>query len=92
MRVIKLFVKDRHGSLVRECEALSLWRGHGIKGDINALVGSPRQVLLVSKTTLSSFGLSPGDLGENLLVDSIVEHFSSAKTAGASRLTPTGGA
>lgn len=79
MRVIKLFVKDRHGSPVEQCDTLSLQRGHGIEGDINAQAGSPRQVLIASETTLARFGLSPGELGENFLVDAPIEHFSSGQ-------------
>lgn len=79
MRVIELFVKQRHGVPVRECEALILRREYGIDGDTNAQTGSPRQVLIASASTLSDFDLKPGDLGENLLLDPEIEHLSSGQ-------------
>lgn len=79
MKVTKLFVKQKHGVPVRECEALTLHRGYGIDGDINAQPGSPRQVLIASASTLSDFDLKPGDLGENLLIEPKIEHLFSGQ-------------
>ncbi|HAZ42972.1 MAG TPA: hypothetical protein DDW76_02110 [Cyanobacteria bacterium UBA11369] len=77
MKVTKLFIKQEHGIPAKECLALTLQRGRGILGDINALPGSPRQVLIASTSTLVEFGLKPGELGENILIDAEIEHFSS---------------
>jgi len=52
-------------------------RGYGIVGDASAQVGSPRQVLLAGMPALKQFGLQPGDLQENLLLDQAVEAFES---------------
>lgn len=77
MQVTKLFIKQQHGIPAKECLALNLQRGCGILGDINAVPGNPRQVLIASNSTLVEFGLKPGDLGENILIDAEIEHFSS---------------
>ena len=77
MRVVKLFIKYQSGARVEERQALNLQRGYGILEDVNALPGNPRQVLIASTSTLSEFGLKPGELKENLLVDTPVENFSS---------------
>lgn len=79
MRVTKLFFKQKHGMPVKECKRLILHRGYGIEGDINRQAGSPRQVLIASTMTLANFGLYPGDLGENILIDSQFETFSSGQ-------------
>ena len=79
MKVIKLFVKQGHGVTVRERETLILHRGYGIDGDINAQAGSPRQILIVSAPTLADFDLKPGELGENILIDTNTEHLSSGQ-------------
>lgn len=57
-----------------ECRA-----GQGIAGDMNADPSSPRQVLLVSASTLAAFGLIPGDLRENIVVDEDVERLESGQ-------------
>lgn len=79
MRVKQLFIKDKHGVLVDERETLTLHKGYGIEADINAQVGSPRMVLIASVTTIDSFNLKPGDLGENILIDAEVERLSSGQ-------------
>lgn len=79
MRAIALFIKDKHGKPVKKRDAISLQRGYGIEGDVNAQMGSPRQVLITSETALLRFNLLPGDLGENFLVDSSIERFSSGQ-------------
>lgn len=77
MKVVKLFVKPQHGSMGQECQILNVRRGYGILGDINALPGNPRQVLIISASNLTKFNLSAGDLRENILIDASVENFSS---------------
>lgn len=52
MRGTKIFVKQKHGVLVRECDALTLRRGYGIDGDTTAQAGSPFQVLIASANVL----------------------------------------
>ncbi|MFB2920597.1 MOSC domain-containing protein [Aerosakkonema funiforme] len=79
MKVTKLFVKQQHGMHVEECKIITLRRGYGIEGDINAQAGSPRQVLMASTPTLADFNLNSGDLGENILIDTQVENFSSGQ-------------
>ncbi|MBD2182916.1 MGMT family protein [Planktothrix sp. FACHB-1355] len=64
---------------VKECKIISLRREYGIEGDINAQAGSPRQVLIASTPTLADFNLNPGDLGENIVIDTQVESFSSGQ-------------
>ena len=79
MRVKQLFIKDKHRVLVDKRETLTLRRGYGIEGDVSAQVGSPRMVLIVSVTTIDSFSLKPGDLGENILIDAEFERLSSGQ-------------
>jgi alkylated DNA nucleotide flippase Atl1 len=71
MQVLKLFTKQNHGaeSVMVEQRSLRLQRGFGIVGDSNALVGSPRQVLIVDQPALDFVGLQPGDLWENMVLD-----------------------
>ncbi|MBD1913054.1 MULTISPECIES: MOSC domain-containing protein [unclassified Leptolyngbya] len=75
--VTHLFRKSAPGALVEPCDSLTLQRGYGIAGDASARVGNPRQVLLAGQPTLHQFGLQPGDLQENILVDAAVESFES---------------
>ncbi|WP_413265158.1 MOSC domain-containing protein [Floridanema flaviceps] len=77
MKVVKLFIKDKPGARVQEVQTLNLQRGYEISGDVNALPGNPRQVLIASTSTLTEFGLKPGELKENLLVDTPIEQLSS---------------
>ncbi len=72
-QVIGLFVKRAHGLAADPCDRLFLQRGQGIVDDVNALVGSPRQVLLSSAPALSELDLPPGSLGENIVCDRWVE-------------------
>lgn len=59
--------------------SLQLRRGVGVEGDINAAVGSPRQVLLVGANALRAFDLLPGQLRENIVLDGDVELFQSGQ-------------
>lgn len=72
-RVIGLLMKRSHGMPSEPCDRLQLQRGQGIVTDVNALAGSPRQVLLSSAPALSEFDLPPGALGENIVCDRWVE-------------------
>lgn len=46
---------------------------------MNAIAGSPRQILLAGEPALRQFGLQPGDLQENLLLDAAIEEFCSGQ-------------
>ncbi|MBE9101715.1 MGMT family protein [Vacuolonema iberomarrocanum] len=72
-----LFYKPAQGAWVEPTDQLVLKRGCGIVGDANAQVGSPRQVLFAGTPSLQAFGLQPGDLQENLLLDVAVESLES---------------
>lgn len=73
MHIIYLFAKRQKGHPLEAAESLTLRRGLGIVGDVNAAVGSPRQVLIASQPVLQSVGLAPGYLRENILTDGLVE-------------------
>ncbi|MGG6295544.1 MOSC domain-containing protein [Leptolyngbya sp. AN02str] len=73
LSVAGLFIKRAHGQGVEPASELVLKRGLGIEGDAHAIIGSPRQVLMASAPALSMFGLPPGAIQENLLLDSWVE-------------------
>lgn len=62
-----------------ECQRLDLVEGLGIQTDKNAHVGSPRQVLMVDTPALEAFGLQPGILQENILLDGVLEPFMSGR-------------
>jgi len=79
MYVEQLFIKTQFGVPLEPRSSLILSRGFGIEGDRNAQVGSPRQVLLVSRPVLDAFALSSGDLRENILLDGAVEQFTSGQ-------------
>ncbi|BAY09670.1 MGMT family protein [Calothrix sp. NIES-2098] len=63
-----LFIKQKHGSVMREVEELNLKVGHGIEGDINANSISPRQVLIVRHEDITDFAIPPGELRENIVI------------------------
>jgi len=74
MHVAKLFIKIQSSSHpMVECQRLGLVKELGIEADKNARVGSPRQVLMVDMPTLETFGLQPGVLQENILLDGELE-------------------
>jgi len=79
VRVVKLFAKQRKGAETTEFNQLVLKRGVGVEGDVYAIAGNPRQVLLVDAPTLAEFALNPGDLRENLLIDTPIEKLSSGQ-------------
>ncbi len=79
MKITKLFVKEKQGMRVKECQAIALQRGFGIAADVHAIAGSPRQILLASTSSLAAFDLNPGDLGENILLDGEIEQFGSGQ-------------
>lgn len=79
MKVIQLFLKPRSGAASVEQAQLRLMAGSGITGDANAQVGSPRQLLLVDLPLLKPFGLQPGDLRENILLDQGTEMWQSGQ-------------
>lgn len=70
MKIAHLFIKPELGATMCPQERLVLERGYGIVGDANAAVGSPRQVLLIDTPTLDRFQLAPGQLRENIGLDS----------------------
>jgi alkylated DNA nucleotide flippase Atl1 len=91
MEVVGLFTKPIAGAEMVARDQLSLVKGFGIKGDSNGCVGSPRQVLLADQPTLHQFGLRPGQLWENILVDAPVQALQSGRVIkiGTALLRPT---
>lgn len=79
MKILHLFTKPAAGKPPISCDRLVLRRGMGIEGDAHARAGSPRQVLLASAPALEAFGLRPGDLRENILLDGVVETLASGQ-------------
>ncbi|GAB4133426.1 MAG: hypothetical protein Fur0046_04210 [Cyanobacteria bacterium J069] len=79
MHVLHLFTKPTSGEPPVPTDQLTLRRGVGIEGDAQARVGSPRQVLLASAPVLAAFGLRPGDLRENVLLDGVAEELASGQ-------------
>lgn len=75
--VQQLFFKPAHGIPVEPVEQLVLQRGYGIVDDASAQAGSPRQVLFAGTPALQAFGLQPGNLQENVLLDMAIEELAS---------------
>ncbi|MDX2228912.1 MAG: MGMT family protein [Leptolyngbyaceae cyanobacterium bins.349] len=69
MRITRLSRKTESPERVESQQQLQLLQGYGIEGDRHAQPGSPRQVLILDESTLTDFGLQPGDLQENILLD-----------------------
>ena len=76
-QILQLFRKPAPGVWVEPQATLMLQRGYGIDGDVNAKAGSPRQVLLAGQPSLERFGLTAGDLQENILLDLEIETLAS---------------
>lgn len=64
---------------MRSVSGLELIAGRGIAGDVNVDPRSPRQILLASSPFLHERKLKPGDIRENIVLDEIVESFSSGQ-------------
>jgi alkylated DNA nucleotide flippase Atl1 len=90
MKVLKLFIKQSDRQMA-ESFSLDFLRGYGIQGDDNASAGNPRQILMVDQPTLQEFGLQPGDLSENILVDRRVDQLVSGQILqiGSALIRPT---
>ena len=58
-------IKETPSDPVQEATAIS---GIGLEGDRSAFEGSKRQVLFMDKETLDEFGLTPGQVKENITV------------------------
>lgn len=79
MQIVSLFMKPVPHQGVKPCDRLTLRQHTGIVGDAGAIVGSPRQVLLVGTDSLDRYQLEPGQLQENVLVQGNIEQFSSGQ-------------
>jgi alkylated DNA nucleotide flippase Atl1 len=79
MRLLHLFQKRHSGDRVEPVDRLTLVQGKGILDDVSAQIGSPRQVLFTGLPVLQQFGLEPGTLQENIVLDETVEQFQSGQ-------------
>ncbi|QLE59706.1 MGMT family protein [Nostoc sp. TCL26-01] len=69
--ILHLFIKHKHGSVMREVEKVILKEGYGIEEDINANPISPRQVLFVRYEDIVDLTIPPGELRENFIIAGI---------------------
>ncbi|HIK05285.1 MAG TPA: MGMT family protein [Trichormus sp. M33_DOE_039] len=69
--ICHLFIKQKHGSSMREVEELNLKLFHGIEGDINANSISPRQVLVVRHEDIVDLEIPVGELRENIVISGL---------------------
>lgn len=69
--ILHLFIKHKHNVAMKKVEELNLKVGHGIEGDVNANLISPRQVLVVRYEDGVDFAIPPGELRENIVVAGI---------------------
>ncbi len=79
MKIDRLFYKPLRGKPVIEVDSLNLIKGYGIENDIHGYYGNPRQVLIVSQSTLKDFNLQGGNLWENIVVDEDIESYQSGQ-------------
>lgn len=79
MNIQQLFYQPQQGQPTHLTSSLTLIKGYGIKHDIHAQWGSPRQVLIVSQSTLQYFNLKAGNLGENMIIDEEIEQYQSGQ-------------
>lgn len=79
MKILQLFVKEKSSDRAQAQSQIQLLRGYGIAGDRHAQFGSPRQVLIVDAASPKRFGLEPGDLSENILVDTSIGDWQSGQ-------------
>ena len=70
--ISRLFLlQRREDPLGLPAGSLELVTGVGIAGDLHAEAFSPRQLLVVRRETIAGFGIAPGALGENLVVEGV---------------------
>ena len=69
-KILNLYVKPAHGAPMEEVSEVAAVDGMGLSGD-TSFGRSKRQVLLVEQETLAEFGLVPGQLRENVTVNSV---------------------
>ncbi|MEO1005178.1 MAG: MGMT family protein [Cyanobacteria bacterium J06638_38] len=67
--VKNLFRKQEHKASMLVTERLRLLSGFGIDGDLNSDDMSPRQVLLTSTQDLNQLSILPGEMRENIVLD-----------------------
>ncbi|MDX2213424.1 MAG: MOSC domain-containing protein [Oculatellaceae cyanobacterium bins.114] len=79
MQIAQLLIKPSLGKAMCPCETLELRRGYGIADDANAVIGSPRQILLLDALTLDRFELKPGQLRENIVLAGMEHPFQSGQ-------------
>ncbi|MDX1614247.1 MAG: MOSC domain-containing protein [Candidatus Promineifilaceae bacterium] len=68
--VTHLFLKTGHGEPMQPAEQVQAEGGQGLVGDLSHGV-KKRQILLVEREVLSDFGLSPGQIKENITVSGL---------------------
>ena len=69
-----LHLKPQRGAPMKAREHLTLVEQEGIAGDAHAGALSPRQLLLASSPIMSSLGLEPGALAENIVLELDATH------------------
>lgn len=69
-RVVRLFLKVKHGHPMQEVAHLTAVTGQGLEGDV-AFGADCRQILLVSQSTLEDYALQPGQIRENITLAGI---------------------
>ena len=69
-RIHNLYIKPDHGQPMLSVEAVEAVSGKGLIGDAS-FGRKKRQVLIIEAETLQHFGLSPGQVRENLTVGGI---------------------
>ncbi len=69
-RIEKLFLKVAHGQPMQAVDRAIAETGMGLVGDVS-FGRSKRQVLFIEDEVLKEFGLSPGDVRENVTVSGI---------------------
>ena len=69
-RIVNLYLKAKHGAPMQSASSVTADSGKGLAGDVS-YGRNKRQVLFIEKETLDEFGLSPGQVRENVTVAGI---------------------
>ena len=75
--IVSIYLKTGHREPMKGVDTAEMTAGYGIEGDRHAVsegVRTARQVLLMDEETLAKFGLSSGDVRENITTTGIDIH------------------
>jgi MOSC domain-containing protein YiiM len=69
-QITHLFIKPGHGEKMRSVQDVKAVKDMGFEND-QSFGKKTRQILLVDRETLNEFGLKPGEIRENMVVEDL---------------------